>query len=599
MTEVLNQPAGLPDVLKTTAFDESQSIQVESNILDANSFSWLNGTGGTARFALPKKGTVLDSNSSLVFRSKWSGYDAATARRQLSFHRFAGGLTSMKNSRLYVNGKLVTETREVGRKLALETGFLPSQFKKDILDVMTMGDNRYFLNAGTGGANVDTGPNDGYIHIHDSFHNDQAGSKTLKAGTLNVEVSISLSSLFGILKDVQLPLSMMNGEVLIEIDFDGTTEEVCVKSDVAPAYIHAQATAGGDIDAAQINVLAGGSGFANGQALTVTRIGAYANAAAPGAPLDAVLQNVAANGSIPLGLGNAAGSGINVNVAGAGYQPNEVVKITVTSAKKGEYTARNTFEVFQPRLMLDFIHYDELTKLALQEQILGVGIQFPFREVALIKKTLPAIGLSTTQTQDLEIGFAGRQVMKIYASKLCNGYENELLKKFRSDKLEGEVYNLFINNKWLHDRDVTLDAEAYNHLAETAGKPFNCLPSTYEVRGVQLTGANNFLNDRCKNGAEADNDDFGSVRHQLQGRLKYYGFNLAKYRNGNDDPLNSVRVGSSPLVLRIRRNSNFTADDGTVFTGTAETMDSVEVDIWIEWVRSATLKAGEVMLQNY
>ena len=63
-----------------------------------------------------------------------------------------------------------------------------------------------------------------------------------------------------------------------------------------------------------------------------------------------------------------------------------------------------------------------------------------YREPTLVKKTLPPIpaGANNTAQDDLELGFMGRSVMKIYAQKLSTATPQLLTRDGRSDGLTGE-----------------------------------------------------------------------------------------------------------------------------------------------------------------
>ena len=112
----------LPSVLQTNAVDENQSSRVESVIQEANNHSWVKTANKTAfgktKFVLAKKGTSLSPNGSLIFKVVWSAYNGGTDKFA-SLNRFAGGVNILENVRLYMGGKMISETRKLGKKIAL------------------------------------------------------------------------------------------------------------------------------------------------------------------------------------------------------------------------------------------------------------------------------------------------------------------------------------------------------------------------------------------------------------------------------------------------------------------------------------------------
>ena len=104
----------LPSVLQTNAIDENQSSRVESVIQEADNHSWVK-TGdktafGKTRFVLAKKGSALTPSGQLIFKLYWGHYDGAQDRF-CSVNRFSGGVNVIDAVRLYMGGKLVSETR--------------------------------------------------------------------------------------------------------------------------------------------------------------------------------------------------------------------------------------------------------------------------------------------------------------------------------------------------------------------------------------------------------------------------------------------------------------------------------------------------------
>ena len=255
-------------------------------------------------------------------------------------------------------------------------------------------------------------------------------------------------------------------------------------------------------------------------------------------------------------------------------------------------------EVVRPRLHLDYIQYAPEVEEALKTQIMSSeGMTIPFREPVLVKKTLPPIpaGANNIAQDDLELGFMGRSVMKIYAQKLSTDQVGMLTRSGRSDGLTGEEIQLIVNNKPMFDRPVSKVSEMYSYLNQTGEMPFNTLPSTYGLVGVYNTADANVFDDNVKLPSNVAvptaQTQVAGVRANYQGRQRWLGFNLASQRQGTDTPSNSMKIGEAPIILRINRkntgNADETADDG-------RTRSSVNVNIWVECVNVLVMKNGRV-----
>ena len=649
----------LPAILSTSVVDESQTINVESNILEANSFNWVDGRGGTAVWVIPKKGTVLHGDSHLVFKAKWNGYQGTNTTAVLTcaadgagavapgdvtvvsggtgysvddpitikqlpgaaapttaavmvvnsvnanggivdfklgtagagyannevliayakdwdlenvvFPSFGGGAAAIKNCRLYIDGKLITELRDANEYLALRQNFTPWEHRTHLFD-KTLGSNtRYHSEVGTSGQ----------IKLFGEPSAGSDGCRVLQADNNTLECSIALDKLFGILLDGKFPVSMIQGDVRIEIDFEGRYEQALVQSsDVAT--ITCTATAGGAINVAQIPVVDGGLGYAVDDVITVRR-----KPGATGTPTTALanvqVATVDVNGSILT---------VKVGTAGAGYNANEQLEVVPSVP-----TYSNTsWEIVQPRLMLDFVYYSPEQHMALAQDMATKGIQMVYREITNVKKQLPAVAAGASSSTDLELGWAGRQVMGLYVSKHNQAHSNGFLRNFRSDKLNGEEYNLIVNNKLLYDKPVSRDPEAYNYLSSLGGYHFGCVPGAFEIIGKQRDDTQDFLSNNCYIGSDSYKAD---IQNNVQGRQKYLGFNLAKFRNGKDSPLNSIRIGSTPIILRMKRTGLANADTSATQNQVNESQGAVAINMWCVWVRLLSIKNGLVNVANF
>lgn len=473
----------MPSVLQTNAVDENQSSQIESVIQEADNHSWVAGKFGKSKFVLAKKGSALSTDGVLMWKTKWASYNPAT-NRFASFVRTSGGCNLIKNCRLYMGGKLVSETREVGQKIALDNNFIPYDARVEILDEKLNGNAKYYYDA------------NGLLQLADDKAHSQVGFRVPNATeTATLECAVRLDQLFPVLRDTMLP-STLTGDIIVEIDWEGEWGECMVESG-AVAF-----------DAA-------------------TRI----------------------------------------------------------------------FEVVRPRLHLDYITFADEVANALDAQINSPqGMTIPYRQQVLVKSSLNALTSNDTAgRQDVELGFSGRSVMKVYVQKVSSA-TNALLLKTRSDGLYQEKLQLVVNNRNLFDREVEQVSEMYSYLGQTADKPAYLLAGTYNQVGT-LSGNGNTFNANVNLPESAvGTTPITSVRADYQGRQRYLGINLAKVRGGamgsNDTPANSVQVGEAPMVLRMSYNSASGGSNET--TNTAESKGAYALNIWVECVRALVIRNGQL-----
>ena len=470
----------LPSVLQTNATDENQSSQIESVIQEADNHSWVANRFGKSKWVVAKKGSALATDGMLLWKTKWASYDGAQDRF-CSFVRTCGGVNLIKNCRLYVGGRLVSETREVGQKMALDNSFIPYDARCEIIDEKLNGNHKYYYDA------------TGLLHLSDDKTHAQVGFRSPTATeSATLECAVRLDELFPVLKDTMLP-STLDGQIIVEIDWEGVWAECMVES---------------------------------GQ-----------------------------------------------------------VAFTATE---------RSFEVVRPRLHLDYITFADEVANALTAQINSPeGMTIPYRQQVLVSSNLPAIANDVVTRNDIELGFSGRSVMKVYVQKVSNNV-NAILCNSRSDGLLQENLQLVVNNRNLFDRDVTQVSEMYSYLGQTADKPAYLLCGSYNQVGQ--FGANNIISDSVNNpqiGGDTALTPATGVQGALQGRQRYLGINLAKVRgNGNDTPANSIQVGEAPMVLRLGHSSASGGTNETTLNNSAESRGAVHLNVWVECVKALIIRNG-------
>ena len=206
----------IPSILQTNANNENQSMRVESVLLDADSHTWVAESFGKTRFVLPKKATVLSNDGVLIWKTVWSQY-ATGNNASYTYPRDGGCVSSIKKCSLFLDGKLLSETDELGSRLWYKNKFVPYDAQTEILDIHTGANHLYgVLAAGT-------------IQLAEDVKMNTLGGRDITASRLqNLETSIPLKQLFPMLEDTLLPTAL-KGEIVVEIEWEGVPANVLVE----------------------------------------------------------------------------------------------------------------------------------------------------------------------------------------------------------------------------------------------------------------------------------------------------------------------------------------------------------------------------------
>ena len=146
--------------------------------------------------------------------------------RFASFVRTSGGVNLIKNCRLYMGGRLVSETREVGQKIALDNNFIPYDARVEILDEKLNGNARYAYNS------------TGFLQLaEDKMHGEVGFRSPTASESATLECAVRLDQLFPVLRDTMLP-STLTGDIIVEIDWEGEWAE-CMCESGATAFTDA------------------------------------------------------------------------------------------------------------------------------------------------------------------------------------------------------------------------------------------------------------------------------------------------------------------------------------------------------------------------
>ena len=270
-------------------------------------------------------------------------------------------------------------------------------------------------------------------------------------------------------------------------------------------------------------------------------------------------------------------------------------------------------------LFLDYITYSPEVDASLEATLATSGVSIPFRQTAVITKQLAAAtGAETALSEDILMGQEGRAVMKVYAAKKYSSTVTDnigavggqtqnpaftLQGDCRSDRLKGEKFNLVVNDLLILDRDCENVHESYALFSEAGEAPATTYPNAWEENTAYIAGDMNVsaTTDVLYNTNGADNADQkilshapttkGVVEAGIWGTQSWIGFNIGQGYGRGLNPANAMRIGATPLRLRITR--------ATLGANAAQKINSpVQVVCFVEYLRLFDLRDGEVAVRD-
>ena len=559
----------LPSVLVPQMSNENQSARIESVVLSPAGFSFANNGSGQATFRIPKKG-ILDSDSVLEYQVLWTAEDSATNSLLCCPQRLTGVLP-IRAARLYIGGVLCDQLQQVASYLSLKKELMNHQKKVGVLDVKMGSDNSYVIDC------------KGRYRLSDEAAHNNAGSKSIQDDRAP-EAQIKLSDLFGMLRDVALPLHALP-EITIEIDWETNGNNVIASGGEPGAVLTTNNfTAGAGLyvpDELCDGVSAGtGQGFV-GRA-TVGDI-------ADGAGATAVATAVAL-------VNGGGGATVGDTITWTGRQSGAATATTDAATVLG--TPVKTIDIPRSKcnMLLNFIHYDDADVMKLVNDSVRNGLDFQYRSRNLVQKTIPAVGAGVSATTDIQLGFQNRFIQRILLQKLNIAISDssavpleknvkQVMLNQRSDKVNGEKLQLFINNQPLFDQTLESESFMYSILNQTFDEGMLSVPSgAYdEVFDGALETANTLAlsNEFVLSGASGHGVNYQTA---ASGRQNWKSFPLMGTNSNSVSPANAVRSGASPAVIRYSRTG----------VGAAEGIAAVQCNIWVETIKACNVRDGVI-----
>jgi hypothetical protein len=196
-------------LLQPKARNESQDTQLTTIKLTPNAHS-----NFQTRFAIPVQGHILDSNSALVWRVEWAGYDdTAEDYEKVVLKQYSGALNTIRRARFYIGGREIFVCEDVGHLVHIKRLAKNPDYVEEVLDKTIGSQHGHFVSTD---GKFQMGQ-DGEPSVDDRRYTRQLGS-----GTKGIECSLLLSDIFSALESLQLPMKLdqMRIELDWETDFD-------------------------------------------------------------------------------------------------------------------------------------------------------------------------------------------------------------------------------------------------------------------------------------------------------------------------------------------------------------------------------------------
>jgi hypothetical protein len=217
----MNVNSTIPSVLvQNAAMNENQDTQLTTVRLEPNT-----ATQVGAAFVLPKSGSVLDSNSSLVWSIAWDGYDNANiANEMVCLKQFSGGLNTIRRARFYVGGRLLFTNPDVGLTAHIHKLSTNPDHYEQVEDVKLGSQHGYYASSN---GQVKAGEDASNQNLPDKRVKRQLGSYSIvPSSNYSWECTVLLSDIFPALKHLQMPIKFLKDDVRVEVDWETSFDEV-------------------------------------------------------------------------------------------------------------------------------------------------------------------------------------------------------------------------------------------------------------------------------------------------------------------------------------------------------------------------------------
>ena len=213
-------------LLQPSVRNEDQQTELTTVKLTPNAHSQFQ-----TRFVIPKQGSVLDSNSALVWRISWSGFDSANPRECVVLKQLSGGLNTLRRARFYIGGREIFSSEDAGHLIHIKRLSADPDFQEEMIDkeigsqhgVVCTSDGQF--KPGPDG----TVPADNSAVVSQRYARKLGSFSTVAGSDKSIECSVLLSDIFSALQSLSLPtaLEQMRLELDWETEFDEVATILC------------------------------------------------------------------------------------------------------------------------------------------------------------------------------------------------------------------------------------------------------------------------------------------------------------------------------------------------------------------------------------
>jgi hypothetical protein len=201
--------------------NETQDTELTTVKLTPNAHSQFQ-----TRFVIPNQGSVLDSNSALVWNISWDGFDLAkVGYERVCLKQLAGGLPTLMRARFYIGGREIFSSQDVGHLIHIKRLAADPDYQEEMIDkeigaahgVVCTSDGQF--KPGSDGAL------DGAGAVASSRYVRSLGSySTVATSDKSIQCSVLLSDIFSALESLSLPMAL--DQMRIEIDWETDFDEI-------------------------------------------------------------------------------------------------------------------------------------------------------------------------------------------------------------------------------------------------------------------------------------------------------------------------------------------------------------------------------------
>lgn len=178
------------------------------------------------RFVIPRQGSVLDSNSSLVWNISWDGFDLTKiGYERVCLKQLSGGLNSLLRARFYIGGREIFSSQDVGHLIHIKRLAADPDYAEEMID-KEIGSQHGVVCTADG--QFKPGPDgvlDGAGAVASARYARSLGKfSTSGTSDKSIQCSVLLSDIFSALESLSLPMAL--DQMRIEIDWETGFDEI-------------------------------------------------------------------------------------------------------------------------------------------------------------------------------------------------------------------------------------------------------------------------------------------------------------------------------------------------------------------------------------